>query len=98
MTSAISDSVIEGLLARVSIRDVIAPYVKLQQRGSRFVGLCPFHDETTPSFSVNEAKGVYHCFACKASGNALRFIMQKEAVSFDEAVQKLAELSGEPSG
>jgi len=57
MTSAMSDSVIEALLARVSIRDVIAQYVTLQRRGSRFVGLCPFHDDKTPSFSVDEAKG-----------------------------------------
>ncbi len=74
---------------RVSIVEVVKRYVKLQSSGRRLVGLCPFHKEKTPSFSVNEEKQFYHCFGCGAHGNALTFVMNIEHLSFPEAVRKL---------
>lgn len=74
---------------RVSIVEVVKRYVKLQSSGRRLVGLCPFHKEKTPSFSVNEEKQFYHCFGCGAHGNALTFVMNIENLSFGEAVRKL---------
>lgn len=74
---------------RVSIVEVVKRYVKLQSSGRRLVGLCPFHKEKTPSFSVNEERQFYHCFGCGAHGNALTFVMNIENLSFGEAVRKL---------
>gem|GEM_PF-796399 len=74
---------------RVNIVDVVRRYVKLQSAGRRQTGLCPFHKEKTPSFSVNEERQFYHCFGCGAHGNALTFLMNVESLSFREAVKKL---------
>ncbi|HOW52284.1 MAG TPA: DNA primase [bacterium] len=74
---------------RVNIVDVVRRYVKLQSAGRRQTGLCPFHKEKTPSFSVNEERQFYHCFGCGAHGNALTFVMNIENLSFREAVKKL---------
>jgi len=75
---------------RINIVDVVRRYVKLQQSGRRYVALCPFHKEKTPSFSVNEERQFYHCFGCGAHGNAVTFLMNIESLSFPEAVRKLA--------
>ena len=73
------------------IRDVISQYVHLKKAGSSYVGLCPFHNEKTPSFSVSPQKGIFHCFGCGEGGNVIHFIMKIENMSFVEAVEKLAE-------
>ena len=73
------------------IVDVVSKYVDLKKRGRNFFGLCPFHNEKTPSFSVAPDKGIYHCFGCGNGGNAVNFIMEYEKISFPEAVRSLAE-------
>ena len=73
------------------IRDVISQYVHLKKAGSSYVGLCPFHNEKTPSFSVSPQKGIFHCFGCGEGGNVIHFIMKIENMSFVEAVEKLAD-------
>lgn len=87
-------SVLEEIKARVSIADVIGAKVKLQKRGRDYVGLCPFHHEKTPSFSVNTAQGYYHCFGCGEHGDIFSFEMKNNGLSFMEAVHKLAEKAG----
>ena len=79
---------------RVRITDVVGRKVRLVRRGHNFVGLCPFHNEKTPSFSVNEQKGFYHCFGCGAHGDIIGFVMETEALSFPEAVESLAGQAG----
>jgi len=82
--------------ARLPLVDIVGRRVKLTRRGHEHVGLCPFHREKTPSFTVSEAKGFYHCFGCQQHGNAIDFVMATEGLEFAEAVAKLAELSGLP--
>ncbi len=82
---------LEELRARADIIQVIGSYVTLKKNGHRYVGLCPFHNETAPSFSVDGQKQVYHCFGCKAGGSVIQFIMDIERLSFPEAVAFLAE-------
>lgn len=85
----------QELLERIKdandIVSVISEYVPLQRKGQNYWGCCPFHSEKTPSFSVSPSKGFFHCFGCKASGNAITFLMKHENYSFVEAVEKLAE-------
>ncbi len=76
------------------IRDVISQYVHLKKAGSSYVGLCPFHNEKTPSFSVSPQKGIFHCFGCGEGGNVIHFMMKIENMTFVEAVEKLAERAG----
>ncbi len=76
------------------IRDVISQYVNLKKAGSSYVGLCPFHNEKTPSFSVSPQKGIFHCFGCGEGGNVIHFLMKIENMSFVEAVEKLAQRAG----
>ncbi len=88
---AIPDRFIEELLARSDIVDVVSEYVQLTKRsGSNRFGLCPFHSEKTPSFSVSPDKQIYHCFGCGKGGNVIGFIMEAENLSFPEAVEFLA--------
>lgn len=87
-------SVLDEIKARVSIADVIGAKVKLQKRGRDYVGLCPFHNEKTPSFSVNTAQGYYHCFGCGEHGDIFSFEMKNGGLSFMDAVHKLAEKAG----
>lgn len=82
---------LDELRARADIVKVIGSYVTLKKNGHRYVGLCPFHNETAPSFSVDEQKQVYHCFGCKAGGSVIQFVMDIEHLSFPEAVAFLAE-------
>jgi DNA primase len=84
------DSWLSELYAKNDIVDVVGGYVTLSERGGRYWGLCPFHHEKTPSFSVSRDKQLYYCFGCKAGGNATNFLMKAEKVSFSEAVEMLA--------
>lgn len=88
------DEIIEEVRARNDIVDVISGYVRLQRRGSNHFGLCPFHGEKTPSFSVSQAKQMYYCFGCGAGGNVFTFLMEYENFTFGEAVKMLADRAG----
>ncbi len=81
---------LDELRARIGLAALIRRRVRLQRKGREHSGLCPFHNEKTPSFTVNEAKGFYHCFGCGAHGDAFSFIMQSEGLSFHDAVERLA--------
>jgi DNA primase len=85
---------IEEIRSANDIVDVISQHVRLKKRGKNFVGLCPFHQEKTPSFTVSSEKQVYHCFGCAKGGNVITFVMEFEKVSFTEAVRSLAEKAG----
>lgn len=78
----------------LGIETVLKPYVKLTRRGSSLVGLCPFHSERAPSFSVSPDKNLYHCFGCNRGGDAIGFVMEKENLHFIEAVEKIARDNG----
>jgi DNA primase len=86
----IPESKIEEIRSAASIVDVISGYVQLRKRGRNYIGLCPFHSEKTPSFTVSEDKQIYHCFGCHAGGNVFKFLMDYEKISFIESVQELA--------
>jgi len=85
---------IEEIRSANDIVDAISQHVRLKKRGKNFVGLCPFHQEKTPSFTVSSEKQVYHCFGCAKGGNVITFVMEFEKVSFTEAVRSLAEKAG----
>lgn len=91
---SISEETIRHILQKVDIVDLIGEYVHLRKSGRNFLGLCPFHSEKTPSFSVSPEKQVYHCFGCSASGNALSFLMNMEGYSFPQAVYELGQRVG----
>jgi len=86
----IPESKIEEIRSTASIVDVISGYVQLRKRGRNYIGLCPFHSEKTPSFTVSEDKQIFHCFGCHAGGNVFKFLMDYEKISFIESVQELA--------
>ena len=90
----IPDSFLDELNSRLDIADVVSAYVPLTKKGANLWGLCPFHHEKTPSFSVNEARQIFHCFGCGKGGGAIRFVMEIENLSFPDAVRKLAEQAG----
>ncbi len=89
-----SEELIEEVRVRNDIVDVISGYIKLQKKGSSYFGLCPFHNEKSPSFSVSRTKQMYYCFGCGAGGNVFTFIMEYENFSFVEALKLLAERAG----
>ena len=89
-----SEEVIEEIRSRSDIVDVISGYVKLKRKGSSWFGLCPFHNEKSPSFSVSRDKQMYYCFGCGAGGNVFTFLMEYENFSFVEALQFLADRAG----
>ena len=89
-----SDDIIEEVRMKNDIVDVVSQYVKLNKRGSTYFGICPFHNEKTPSFSVTPAKQMYYCFGCGAGGNVFNFVMEYENYSFGEALQHLADRAG----
>lgn len=89
-----SDEVIEEVRLRSDIVSVVSGYVKLQRRGSNYFGLCPFHNEKSPSFSVSPGKQMYYCFGCGAGGGVFNFIMEYENYTFPEAVRFLADRAG----
>lgn len=84
----------DELRAKISIADVVGAKVKLTRKGREYTGLCPFHNEKTPSFTVNEAKGFYHCFGCGAHGDIIKFEMDANGLTFIDAVEKLAHKVG----
>lgn len=86
----IPDTFIQDLLTRVSIEDVVGRYVQLRKGGANLLGLCPFHNEKTPSFTVSPTKQFYHCFGCGAHGSAITFLMEHTGATFPEAVRSLA--------
>ena len=87
---------IEELRDKVSIADVVSEKVKLTRKGREHLGLCPFHNEKTPSFTVNEVKGFYHCFGCGAHGDIVKFEMEANNLPFLDALEKLARKAGIP--
>lgn len=90
----ISDDKKEEVRAAADIVEVVSDYVKLKKSGSGFVGLCPYHDEKTPSFNVTPRLGIFKCFGCGESGDVFKFVMDQEGVGFTEAVRQLAERYG----
>ncbi|MBC8345853.1 MAG: DNA primase [Candidatus Marinimicrobia bacterium] len=92
----IPQETIDRIHDTADILDVVSRHVDLKKRGRNFFGLCPFHNEKTPSFSVAPEKGIYHCFGCGNGGNAVNFIMEFEKISFVEAIQQLGDQFGVP--
>lgn len=88
------DELIEEVRTKNDIVDVISGYVRIQKKGSSYFGLCPFHNEKSPSFSVSQSKQMFYCFGCGAGGNVFTFVMQYENYSFQEAVKLLADRAG----
>ena len=87
---AIPSRFLDELRERIGLADVVGRRTRLAKKGREHSGLCPFHKEKTPSFTVNEDKGFYHCFGCGAHGSAFDFVMETEGLNFREAVEKLA--------
>ncbi len=85
---------IDRIYDAIDILDVVGDFVNLKKRGSNYIGLCPFHDEKTPSFSVSPSKGIYKCFGCQKGGNAVNFIMEQEHLGYHEALKYLAKKYG----
>ncbi|MEW6075993.1 MAG: DNA primase [Candidatus Omnitrophota bacterium] len=94
MKGRIPDYIVETVLSRVNIVEVISEFIPLKRAGRNFRALCPFHQEKTPSFMVSTDKQIYHCFGCGAGGNVFNFLMQFERVEFPEAVEALAKKAG----
>ncbi len=94
MTPAARDEAVETIRQRIDIVELVSRYVKLKKVGSNYVGLCPFHAEKTPSFSVSPRKGFFHCFGCKTSGDVFSFLMKIEGKDFPEVLQELADRTG----
>ena len=80
---------LDELRARVSVAEVVGAKVKLVRKGREYMGLCPFHNEKTPSFTVNEAKGFYHCFGCGAHGDIIKFEMEANGLPMERGVTPL---------
>jgi DNA primase len=87
---------IDDLKTRADLVRIIEPYAPLKKKGANWMGCCPFHQEKTPSFSVNPAKGFYKCFGCGKGGSAFNFVMEMEGLNFPEAIKRVAEISGVP--
>lgn len=96
MAGKIPEHVIEQIRSQSDIVDVISDYMQLTKRGRNWFGLCPFHGEQTPSFSVSQDKQIFHCFGCGAGGNSITFVMDIEHVSFPDALVKLGQRAGIP--
>src|SRR4029079_17354296 len=86
----ISPQTIQQITNRIDIVDVVGEFVKLKKRGANYLGLCPFHGEKTPSFTVSPSKEIYKCFGCGRSGNTITFLMEHEKYSYVEALRWLA--------
>src|SRR5476649_1700047 len=86
----ISPNTIQQILGRIDIIHIIGGVVKLKKRGANYLGLCPFHNEKTPSFTVSPAKEIYKCFGCGRSGNTISFLMEHEKFYYVEALRWLA--------
>src|SRR5699024_10409496 len=94
MPNKIPDSIINEVRRSNDIVNIIGEYVQLKKQGRNYFGLCPFHDEKTPSFSVTDEKQIFHCFGCGKGGNVITFIMEIENFTFYEALKHLANRSG----
>jgi DNA primase len=90
----IPEETIQQVLAATDIVALVGRSVKLRKAGTNYLGLCPFHNERTPSFNVSPSRGTYHCFGCGAGGSAIRFVMEHDSMSFVEAVKRLADAAG----
>ncbi len=90
----IPQTFIQELLARADVVEIVGRYVQLKKGGANFMGLCPFHGEKSPSFSVSPTKQFYHCFGCGKNGNAISFLMDHAGMTFVEAVKDLAQQYG----
>ncbi|MHB9013853.1 MAG: CHC2 zinc finger domain-containing protein, partial [Ignavibacteriaceae bacterium] len=90
----ISENKIEEIRSAANIVDIISEFVQIRKRGKNYQGLCPFHTEKTPSFSVSPDKQIFYCFGCHAGGNVYKFLMDYEKISFVEAVQDVAKRVG----
>ena len=90
----IPETIIDQVRLSIDIVDVVGDHVALTRRGKSFVGLCPFHDDSTPSLNVSQEKQIYKCFSCGAGGNSFTFLRDIENISFIEAVRQLAERAG----
>ena len=91
---AIPDQFLDELVSRTDIVDLVSGYVRLNKKGNNYWGLCPFHSERTPSFSVSPDKQIYYCFGCHKGGGAINFLMEIENLSFPDAVRQLAQQAG----
>src|ERR671918_1612675 len=89
-----SQESIERVKDAADIVEIVSAYTELRRSGQRFQGLCPFHDERTPSFSVNATEKLYYCFGCGARGDVITFVEEKEGLQFADAVEALAERFG----
>ena len=96
MAGRISDAAIRTIRERASLFEVVSDVVALRRRGRTAVGLCPFHVEKTPSFTVSEERGFYHCFGCGEHGDVFTFVMKTQSLVFPEAVRSVAERFGLP--
>ena len=85
------ENIIEKIKEQMNIVDLIEEYLYLKKSGSNHIGLCPFHNEKTPSFTVSDEKQIFHCFGCGAGGDGITFIMQRENLDFMDAVRFLAD-------
>ena len=94
MSQRIPEEIVQEVLLRADVADVVGEHVLLKKTGENYKGLCPFHDEKTPSFTVSPGKGFFYCFGCQAKGNAAGFLMQQASVTFPEAIQMLASRYG----
>ena len=94
MAGKIADETLQAIRERVSIVEVVSGHVKLKKTGRNFLGLCPFHAEKTPSFTVNDERGLFHCFGCGIGGTVFTFVMRADHLSFPEAVEVLARRAG----
>src|SRR5712692_7849064 len=94
MAGKIPDETLQAIRERVSIVEVVSGYVTLKKAGRNHLGLCPFHAEKTPSFTVSEERGMFHCFGCGAGGNVFGFLMSLESLTFPEVVERLARRYG----
>ena len=94
MSQRIPEEIVQEVLLRADIADVVGDYVLLKKAGENYKGLCPFHNERTPSFTVSPAKGFFYCFGCQAKGNAVGFLMQQASLTFPDAIQMLASRYG----
>ena len=90
----ITKDIIERVKDSANIFEVVSEYISLKKQGVYYVGLCPFHDDHHPSMKVSPNRGTYHCYSCNAKGDAIKFVQEKEHVSFPEAVRRLANKYG----
>src|SRR5688500_9453838 len=86
----ITQQTIQQILSRIDIIEIVGGFIKLKKRGANYLGLCPFHGEKSPSFTVSPAKEIYKCFGCGKSGNSISFIMEHEKLTYAEALKWLA--------